>query len=127
MAYGGTTTIASDKEQTKLVANGQVTYDAVSVAEKIKPWTGNYLTIAGQRTEPVELVWISNSKNANWADSLQAKMQVGWDSANLVGINIGKADVPLEIQNGQFRSKTTIPVSKVHFVGISQATWVRIH
>jgi hypothetical protein len=39
-------------------------------------------------------------------------MQLGWDSANVVGIEIGRADVPLSIQNGQFRSKTSIPVSQ---------------
>ncbi len=111
MAYGGMTSIQSTKDSMQVVARGQMTYDAATVAEKIRPWTGNYLNIAGQRTEPVEVTWKS-SASSNWAESLQAKMQLGWDSANVVGIEIGKADVPLAIQNGQFRSKTTIPVSQ---------------
>ena len=111
MAYGGMTSISSKKDQTQVVARGQVTYDAAAVASKIKPWTGNYLTISGQRTEPVEVTWESTTSN-HWADSLQAKTQLGWDSASVVGIEVGKADVPLSIENGQFRSKTTIPVSQ---------------
>ncbi len=111
MAYGGTTSIHSSKDQTQVVARGQMTYDAALVAEKIQPWTGNYLAISGKRTEPVEVTWTSVA-SGNWAESLQAKTQLGWDAASLVGIEIGKADVPLSIENGQFRSKTTIPVSQ---------------
>jgi len=113
MAYGGRADISSSAESTKITANGQITYDAAIVAEKLRPWTGNYLVIQGQRTDPVELSWISSSKSgANWAEALQAKSQIGWDAANVVGIEVGKSDVPLLIENGIFRSKTSIPVSQ---------------
>jgi hypothetical protein len=111
MAYGGETTIESNKDTTKAVARGRITYDAAAVAEKLRPWTGDYFKVVGQRTEPVEVTWESGP-GKNWADSLQAKTQMGWDSAGIVGIEIGKADVPLSVENGRFRSKTTIPVSQ---------------
>jgi translocation and assembly module TamB len=113
MAYGGKANVESTADAMKLIANGQMTYDAATVAEKLRPWTGNYLVIQGQRTEPVEFTWTSNSKvGSNWADALQARTQIGWDSANVVGIAIGKSDVPLVIENGIFKSKTSIPVSQ---------------
>ncbi|MDZ4847661.1 MAG: hypothetical protein SGI77_00060 [Pirellulaceae bacterium] len=111
MAYGGATSINSTKNETQIMARGQVTYDAATVADKIRPWTGDYFTVSGQRTEPVEVTWTS-TPSSNWAQALQAKTQLGWDAANIVGIEIGKAVVPLSIENGQFRSKTEIPVSQ---------------
>ncbi len=111
MAYGGATTVETTKAGMKAVARGQMTYDAATVADKLRPWTGDYLKVSGQRTEPVEVTWQS-SPSGNWAESLQAKMQLGWDNAGVVGIDIGKADVPLVVENGRFRSKATIPVSQ---------------
>jgi translocation and assembly module TamB len=111
MAYGGATTIETSTDGMRAIANGQMTYDAAVVAEKLRPFTGDYLKVTGQRTEPVEVTWQS-SPSGNWADSLQAKMQLGWDGASIIGIDIGKADVPIVVQNGQFKSKTTIPVSQ---------------
>jgi translocation and assembly module TamB len=111
MAYGGATTIETSRDGIRAVAKGQMTYDAAVVAEKLRPFTGDYLKVSGQRTEPVEAIWQS-SPSGHWADSLQAKMQLGWDGASIIGIDIGKADVPIVVQNGQFKSKTTIPVSQ---------------
>jgi hypothetical protein len=111
MAYGGATTISSTQNKTKLTARGQMTYDAAQVVEKLKPWTGNYLAMSGQRTEPVEITWESSSSDT-WAESLQAKLQLGWDGAKVVGIDIGRADIPLAIDNGRFHSKTVFPVSQ---------------
>ena len=112
-AYGGATTMNSTKDKTTIVSKGNVTYDAALVAERLKPWTGSYLAIQGQRTQPIEVTWTSNSNpNSSWADSLQAKSSIGWDQANLIGIPIGKSEVPLRIENGHFLTKAEIPVSQ---------------
>lgn len=113
-AYGGNAVLTSTKEKMELLSKGNVTYDAARVAEKLRPWTGNYLTVAGQRTQPLEVTWTSSvaAANANWADSLQAKSSIGWDSANVIGIPIGKAEVPLKIENGHLLTKAEIPVSQ---------------
>ena len=113
MAYGGRADIDSSAIATKIVANGQITYDAAIVAEKLRPWTGSYLIVQGQRTDPVEFSWTSNTKpGANWAEAFQARTKIGWDAANVVGIEVGKSEVPLTVENGIFRSKTSIPVSQ---------------
>jgi len=111
IAYAGRTNMTTQANKTLLVSQGSVTYDAARVAQRLRPWTGDYLSVQGQRTQPVEVTWTS-SDNSNWAESLQAKSQIGWDSANVVGIDIGKADFPLKIENGRFLSKAEIPVSQ---------------
>jgi len=111
IAYAGKSNMTTQGKKTVLVSQGNMTYDAARVAEKLRPWTGDYLTVQGQRTQPVEVTWTS-SEGANWAESLQAKSQIGWDRASVVGIEIGKADFPLKIENGRFLSRAEIPVSQ---------------
>lgn len=111
-AYGGTAALVSSAESLEFKAEGDVTYDAAKVTERLRPWTGSYLNVVGQRTQPLQVTWISNSNQASWADSLQASSKLGWDSANVIGIPIGNADVPILIQNGHFLSKAEIPVSQ---------------
>ncbi len=112
-AYGGNAVLTSNAAEMKLVSKGNVTYDAAQVTERMRPWTGSYLAVSGQRTQPLEVTWTSNaSTSESWAKSLQAQSNLGWDSANVIGIPIGKADVPIRIENGHFLSKTEIPVSQ---------------
>ena len=111
IAYAGQTTMATQNKTTKIVSQGSLTYDAARVAQRLRPWTGDYLTIQGQKTQPLEVTWTS-SDSGNWADSLQAKSQIGWDSANVIGIEVGAAEVPLKIENGRFVSRAEIPVSQ---------------
>ncbi|MEQ1826120.1 MAG: hypothetical protein ABL921_09240 [Pirellula sp.] len=111
IAYAGKTTMTTQGKKTQVVSVGNVMYDAARVAERLRPWTGDYLAVQGQKTQPLEITWTS-SESGNWADSLQAKSQIGWDSANVVGIDVGAAEVPLKIENGRFVSKAEIPVSQ---------------
>ena len=111
VAYEGKTSMTTQGKTTRLVSTGNMTYDAARVAERLRPWTGDYLAVQGQRTQPVEVTWTS-SESGNWAESLQAKSQIGWDQANVIGIDIGKADFPLKIENGRFLSRAEIPVSQ---------------
>jgi hypothetical protein len=111
-AYGGNAVLTSSKEKMEFLSKGNVTYDAARVAEKLKPWTGSYLVVAGQRTQPLEVSWTSSGSNATWSDALQATSNIGWDSASVIGIPIGKADVPLKIENGHLLTKAEIPVSQ---------------
>ncbi len=111
IAYAGKSNMTTQGKKTILVSQGNMTYDATRVAEKLRPWTGDYLKVQGQRTQPIEVTWAS-SEGANWADSLQAKSQIGWDRASVIGIDIGTADFPLKIENGRFLSRAEIPVSQ---------------
>ena len=111
VAYAGKSTMTTQGKKSVLASQGNMTYDAARVAEKLKPWTGDYLVIQGQRTQPVEVTWTS-SDSGNWAESLQAKSQIGWDRANVIGIDVGATDFPLKIENGRFVSRAEIPVSQ---------------
>ncbi len=111
LAYGGEATVNSSPESMSIVSRGDVTYDAASVAQRMRPFIGTMLVIEGQRTQPLSVSWKSTPK-ASWADALQVESSIGWDRANIVGVEIGRADVPLSIQNGRFVSQTSFPVSQ---------------
>ncbi|MFN7874293.1 MAG: hypothetical protein ACK5PB_03175 [Pirellula sp.] len=112
-AYGGNASVLQANNQTKLISKGQVVYDAAKVAEKIKPWTGSYLAIRGRKTQPLEIQWTSNDSGiGTWAEALQASSQVGWDDANVLGIPVGPADIPIVVKNGHLLTQADIPVSQ---------------
>lgn len=111
IAYAGVTAVTSDKKGMQVSAKGNVQYDSAQVVERLKPWLGNYVAVRGERTEPVEITW-NSADGATWSSALQAKTRIGWDSANVIGIDVGKADVPIIIENGHLKSKTEIPVSQ---------------
>ncbi len=109
--YGGMASFDVVNESRVLDARGQLAYDAAVVSEKFRPWTGPYIQISGRKVEPVRLTW-KNPGDEPWTKALQAATQIGWDSANVIGIDVGKSEVPLAIENGQFLSATEIPVSQ---------------
>ena len=111
LAYGGQANIKNEKTGVEFDSKGEVAYDASSVAQRLKPYTGGMVAIEGQRTQPLEVSWKS-SKTNQWADSLQARSSIGWDRANVVGIEIGGTDIPITIENGKFASQASFPVSQ---------------
>jgi hypothetical protein len=95
-----------------IAIKGQAVYDAARVAERIQPWTGGQLQMSGQKTIPVEVVWKAKADSVGSSlAGLQAATRLGWDQARLVGINIGPADVPVSVTNGQLATAAEIPVS----------------
>ncbi len=65
IAYAGTANVTTQGNQSKLHSVGNVVYDAARVAERLKPWTGEYLKIQGKRTQPLEVTWTS-SERGSW-------------------------------------------------------------
>ncbi len=112
VAYGGTASVLQANNQTKLISKGQVVYDAAKVAEKIKPWTGSYLAINGRKTQPLEIQWTSNDSGRGHGRSPASVIAVGWDGANVLGIPVGPADIPIVVKNGHLLTKADIPVSQ---------------
>lgn len=111
LGYSGQTQLNSTATQTAVNAEGQMNYDAGRIIERLRPMLGNYVNMQGQRTEPVKVAWISGEGN-HWANGLQATTRLGWDSANVIGIDIGQGLIPVTIENGHLKSKTEIPVSQ---------------
>lgn len=110
--YAGTLDYRTVADEQIIKIKGQAAYDAARVAERIQPFTGGQLQMAGQKTMPVEVVWKSKADSVGSAlAGLQAATRLGWDQARLVGINIGAADVPLAVTNGQLATAAEIPVS----------------
>jgi translocation and assembly module TamB len=110
--YAGTLDYQTISDEQIIKINGKATYDAARVAERIQPWTGGQLQMAGQKTMPVEVVWKGKADSVGSSlAGLQAATRLGWDQARLVGINIGAADVPVSVTNGQFATAAEIPVS----------------
>ena len=112
ISYTGTLDYKTVNDEQIIKINGQAAYDAARVAQRIQPWTGGQLQMAGQKTMPVEVLWKSKSDSVGSSlAGLQAATRLGWDQARLVGINIGAADVPLSVSNGQLATAAEIPVS----------------
>jgi len=111
LAYGGATQVTHQGETTIVQSQGSVTYDAAKAAERLRPYTGGTLAATGQKSQPLEVTWVS-APGHKWTEALSAKSSIGWDSANVVGIDIGGAEIPLVIENGRFASKAEFPVSQ---------------
>ncbi|MFM7974380.1 MAG: hypothetical protein ACKO8U_04845, partial [Pirellula sp.] len=111
LAYGGATQVTHQGETTIVQSQGSVTYDAAKAAERLRPYTGGTLAANGQKSQPLEVTWVS-APGHKWTEALSAKSSIGWDSANVVGIDIGGADIPLVIENGRFASKAEFSVSQ---------------
>ena len=110
--YAGTMNYKTVNAEQIIAIKGQALYDAARVAERIQPWTGGQLQMAGQKTIPIEVVWKGKAESVGSSlAGLQAATRLGWDQARLVGINIGPADVPVSVTNGQLATAAEIPVS----------------
>ena len=110
--YAGTMNYKTVNAEQIIAIKGQALYDAARVAERIQPWTGGQLQMAGQKTIPIEVVWKGKADSVGSSlAGLQAATRLGWDQARLVGINIGPADVPVSVTNGQLATAAEIPVS----------------
>ncbi len=110
--YAGTLDYKTVNAEQIIAINGKAVYDAARVAERIQPWTGGQLQMAGKKTIPIEVVWKGKADSVGSSlAGLQAATRLGWDQARLVGINIGPADVPVSVSNGQLATAAEIPVS----------------
>jgi hypothetical protein len=111
LAYGGQAVIEQQGSQTSIVSKGSMTYDAATAAHRLRSYIGEMVAIEGQRTQPLDVSW-SSHPTEHWARSLLATSSIGWDRANVIGIQIGQGEIPIEIRNGQFVSKAAFPVSQ---------------
>jgi translocation and assembly module TamB len=111
LAYGGATQVTHQGQTTMVQSQGSLTYDAARAAERLRPYTGGTFAATGQKTQPLEVTWVS-APGHEWTEALSAKSSIGWDSANVVGIDIGGAEIPLVVENGRFASKAEFPVSQ---------------
>ncbi|MFM8399056.1 MAG: hypothetical protein ACKOAH_14590, partial [Pirellula sp.] len=72
LAYGGATQVTHQGETTIVQSQGSVTYDAAKAAERLRPYTGGTLAANGQKSQPLEVTWVS-APGHKWTEALSAK------------------------------------------------------
>lgn len=113
MHYAGTMQIESGKEEQTIRASGQCLYDAAMVGAKLQPYIGNNVQLVGQKTVPVEVELKTGGPATakSTLAGLRAATRIGWEQARVVGIDVGAADVPVNVAAGQLATSAEIPVS----------------
>jgi hypothetical protein len=113
MHYAGTMQIDSGAEEQTIRASGQCLYDAAMVAAKLEPYIGNNVQLVGRRTVPVEVELKTGgpATAGSTLAGLRAATRIGWEQARVVGIDVGTADVPVNVAAGQLATNAEIPVS----------------
>jgi translocation and assembly module TamB len=104
---------ASDQSQ-ELVVEGQASYDAALLSDKLQPMLGRNLQFVGQQNVPLRIRWQIDREAPEGASALaglNASAGLGWQQARVVGIEVGRADVPITITSGVLVSAAEIPVS----------------
>ncbi len=100
-----------DASTTTLTSEGNLSYDANLLSQKLAPMTGNQVALAGRHTTPVTAKMVMRATDASVLNGLDASLNLGWEQANVVGIEIGKSDIPLTVTNGRLASTAELPVS----------------
>ena len=110
--YQGNLSYRSGENSQTILSEGQATYDAALLTTKLEPMIGKNVQLVGKQTVPVKVTWNRDSQSSAPALSgLQASTRLGWQQARVIGIEVGKADVPVSIENGLLVSAAEIPVS----------------
>lgn len=112
MNYSGNLNYSSRDDSQSIQVKGQAVYDSAQLSSKLSPFTGRQLQLAGQQTVPIELSWESNPQTDEQSMiGLNAATSLGWQQANVAGIILGKADVPVTVTRGVLATNAEIPVS----------------
>ncbi len=112
MNYASNLAYRATANQQNIVMKGQAVYDSVALSKKLAPMTGNQVQLFGQQTVPIDVTWTSSSDpQASALAGLKAVTRIGWEQARVVGIEIGKADVPVNIDAGRLATAAEFAVS----------------
>ncbi len=110
--YTGTASYRTENQLQKVVSNGQAMVETSKLSTKLAPMTGNQVQLVGTQSIPVDIQWTSSlDPNASMLAGLQAATRIGWEQARVVGVQVGKADVPVTVSAGQLTTAAEIPVS----------------
>lgn len=112
MDYFGKLAYVSTQTTQEITSDGQANVDTAQLSTKLQPFIGRNVQLSGQQTVPVNVRWTRDLQSSAPAMAgLQATSRLGWKQANVIGIDIGEADVPVVIENGILASAAEIPVS----------------
>ncbi len=110
--YSGTASYRTEEQLMKVVSKGEAVVETSKLSTKLAPMTGNQVQLMGVKTMPVDVQWTSSlDPNASLLAGLQAATRIGWEQARVVGVQVGKADVPVTVVAGKLATAAEIPVS----------------
>lgn len=112
IAYFGDVSYATVDSQSVVRSQGQAVYDCSKLSRKLTPFTSSEILLEGMQTAPIEVTWTSSANPlATAMAGLDVDARLGWERAQVVGIEIGKAEVPVTISKGQLATAASFPVS----------------
>jgi translocation and assembly module TamB len=121
LTYAGAAKYGTADNRTEAKLVGQARYDCGLLSQKLLPYTGGQIQMAGQQTSPIEVAWttvagpetstLESTASSNVLEGLNVTTRMGWQQANVAGIQVGTADIPITVTDGVLRTATEIPVS----------------
>jgi translocation and assembly module TamB len=86
-----------------LNANGSLNYDLAQITPLLKPFVGEGVQLVGRETARFQAAGSLNSPNAHWSQTVQARGEVPWESANVYGLPIGPGKLAAALSQGLVR------------------------
>ncbi|GIW99253.1 MAG: hypothetical protein KatS3mg111_2586 [Pirellulaceae bacterium] len=100
--------------RSQLRFEGTLAYDATRLSHKLAPLVGHMVTISGQHQGPLNFDWTWKEKPSasdGWLAGFNLDASLGWQAANLAGVDIGSAQLPVRVRQGVLTSAAEFPVS----------------
>jgi hypothetical protein len=84
-------------------ASGSLNYDLAQITPLLKPFVGEGIQLVGRETARFQAAGSLNSPNAHWSQTLQARCEAPWESANVYGLPIGPGKLSAALGQGLVR------------------------
>jgi hypothetical protein len=83
--------------------NGALNYDLTKITPLLKPFVGDGIQLVGNETARFQAAGSLRNSATNWAQSLQARGELPWTSANVYGLPIGPGKLAATLGGGTVR------------------------
>jgi translocation and assembly module TamB len=85
-------------------ANGAVNYDLQQITPLLKPFVGEGVQLVGRDTAKFQATGsLAGAGNSHWSQTLQARFDAPWQSANVYGLPIGPGKLGATLGQGMVR------------------------
>jgi len=86
-----------------LNASGSLNYDLAQLTPLLKPFVGEGIQLVGRETARFQAAGSLNSPNVHWSQTLHARCEAPWESANVYGLPIGPGKLSTALGQGLVR------------------------
>jgi hypothetical protein len=84
-------------------ASGSLSYDLAQITQLLKPLVGEGVQLVGRQTANFQATGSLMSPMAHWSQTLQARCEAPWESANVYGLPIGPGKLGATLGQGLVR------------------------